>query len=64
MLRLSSSSSTLPGTIPFPTNVPISGNGSPSSRPGKSVVVVKFANADEDMLCRACEEGFYTTFGS
>ena len=28
------------------------------------MIVVKIANADEDMLCRAREERFYTTFSS
>ena len=36
ILRPSASSSTLPGTLPFPTTLPISDNGSTSSRPGKS----------------------------
>ena len=55
MLRPSASSLTLPGILPFPTDLPNLDNGSASSRPGKSVVVVKFANAD-DKSCRACEE--------
>ena len=54
--RPSASSSTLPGTLPFPTTLPC-------SRPGKSVVVVKLANADEDsMLCRAHALIYATSF--